>query len=257
MELSSVFTGTLAFTLGLGFWPGFAAIVTGVVIGAVPVGLLATLGPKTGMGQLPLARLPFGRSIALPAAVQWLSALAWDGLVGLFGAQGLQLLFHVPFAVGVLIILALEGLIGFLGYEVIHQLETWGSAVLAVLFVVLSFRILQHGHIPLHGTVHGGAAIGGFVLMTTIAFSGAFSWASYAADYSRYQKKETPSSPIFLVDVGRLGFFVHLDLCHWPSRREGAQQPNGSGSALPHGRRRGLARWRLSSSSSVRSRATL
>ena len=55
MELSGVFTGTLAFTLGLGFWPGFVAIVIGVVLGAVPVGLLATLGPKTGMGQLPLA----------------------------------------------------------------------------------------------------------------------------------------------------------------------------------------------------------
>ncbi len=62
------------------------------------------------MAQLPLARLPFGKSIALPAAVQWLSALAWDGLVGLFGAQGVQLLFHVPFAVGVLIVLVLEGL---------------------------------------------------------------------------------------------------------------------------------------------------
>ena len=175
-----------------------------MVLGAVPVGLLATLGPKTGMGQLPLARLPFGRSITLPAAVQWLSALAWDGLVGLFGAQGVQLLFHVPFAVGVLIVLALEGLVGFLGYEVIHQLETWGSAVLAVLFVVLSVRILQHGHIPLHNTVHGGAAIGAFVLMTTIAFSGAFSWASYAADYSRYQRKDTPSSPIFWWTLGGL-----------------------------------------------------
>ena len=41
MELSSVFTGTLAFTFGLGFWPGFVAIVIGVVLGAVPVGLLA------------------------------------------------------------------------------------------------------------------------------------------------------------------------------------------------------------------------
>ena len=204
MELSGVFTGTLAFTLGLGFWPGFVAIVIGVVLGAVPVGLLATLGPKTGMGQLPLARLPFGKSVALPAAVQWLSALAWDGLVGLFGAQGVQLLFHVPFAVGVLIVLALEGLVGFLGYEVIHQLEMWGSAILAVLFVVLSVRILERGQIPLHSTVHGGVAIGAFVLMTTIAFSGSFSWASYAADYSRYQEKETPSSPIFWWTLGGL-----------------------------------------------------
>jgi NCS1 family nucleobase:cation symporter-1 len=197
MELSGVFTGTLAFTLGLGFWPGFAAIATGVVLGGVPVGLLAILGPKTGMGQLPLARLPFGRSIALPAAVQWVSALAWDGLVGLFGAQGAQLLFHVPFAVGVLVVLSLEGLVGFFGYEVIHQLEMWGSVILALLFVVLSVRILQHGQIPVHSTAHGGAAVGAFVLMTTIAFSGAFSWASYAADYSRYQEKTMPSPPIF------------------------------------------------------------
>ena len=204
MELSGVFTGTLAFTFGLGFLPGLVAIVIGVVLGAVPVGLLATLGPKTGMGQLPLARLPFGRSVALPAAVQWLSALAWDGLVGLFGAQGIQLLFHVPFALGVLIVLALEGLVGFLGYEVIHQLEMWGSAILAVLFVVLSVRILERGQIPLHSTVHGGAATGAFVLMTTIAFGGAFSWASYAADYSRYQDKETPSSPIFWWTLGGL-----------------------------------------------------
>ena len=100
--------------------------------------------------------------------------------------------------------LALEGLIGFVGYEVIHQLEKWGSAILAVLFVVLSLRILQHGDIPLHNTVHGGAAVGAFVLMTTIAFGGAFSWASYAADYSRYQKKDTPSSPIFFWTFGGL-----------------------------------------------------
>jgi nucleobase:cation symporter-1, NCS1 family len=198
LELSGLFTGTLAFTIGLGFWPGFVAIVLGVILGSLPVALLATWGPKTGMGQLPLARLPFGKTIALPAAVQWLSSVAWDALVGLFGAQAAQLLFHIPFVVGVLIVLAVEGIIGFLGYEFIHQLEKWGSGVLAILFAVLSVKILQHGNIPTDNTVHGAAAVGAFVLMTTIAFSGAFSWATYAADYSRYQRKDTRPSPIFL-----------------------------------------------------------
>ena len=198
LELSGLFTGTLAFTIGLGFWPGFVAIVLGVILGSLPVALLATWGPKTGMGQLPLARLPFGKTIAVPAVVQWLSSVAWDALVGLFGAQAAQLLFHVPFVVGVLIVLAVEGIIGFLGYEFIHQLEKWGSGVLAILFAVLSVKILQHGNIPTDNTVHGAAAVGAFVLMTTIAFSGAFSWATYAADYSRYQRKDTRPSPIFL-----------------------------------------------------------
>jgi NCS1 family nucleobase:cation symporter-1 len=205
MELSGVFTGTLAFTLGLGFWPGLAAIVVGVVLGTMPVALLATWGPKTGMGQLPLARLPFGRCIWLPAAVQWLSAVAWDGLVGLFGGEAAQLLFHVPFSVGVIIVLSAQGLFGFLGYEFIHQLQQWGSAVLAVLFVVLTVRVLQHGDIPTHSSVHGGAAVGTFVLMTTIAFSGSFSWASYASDYSRYQRSSSPPAPIFWWTLGGMG----------------------------------------------------
>jgi NCS1 family nucleobase:cation symporter-1 len=204
MELSTVFTGTLAFALGLGLWPGILAISIGVILGALPVALLATWGPKTGMAQLPLARLPFGKSIGVPAAIQWLSAIAWDGLVGLFGAEGAQLLFHVPFVVGATIVLALEGLVGFLGYEYIHQLEKWGSAILAALFLVLSVRIIQHGNIPLHDTVHGAAAAGAFVLMMTIAFSGSFSWASYAADYSRYQNKATPSRRIFMWTIGGL-----------------------------------------------------
>ncbi len=211
MELSGVFTGTLAATLGLGLATGIAAVVVGVVLGAAPVAALALWGPKTGMAQLPLARLPFGKSIAVPALIQWLSAVAWDALVGLFGGQAAQILFHVPFAVGVLVVLALEGLVGFLGYEFIHRLETWGAAILTVLFVLLTAKILQHGDFPVHNSVHGGVAVAMFFLMMTIAFSGGFSWATYAADYSRYMATDTPRRPLFLYTfAGLAGSFVWM-----------------------------------------------
>ena len=209
MELSGVFTGTLAVTLGLGLWTGLAAIILGVVLGSVPVAWLSLWGPKTGMAQLPLARLPFGKTIAIPALIQLVSAIAWDALVGLFGGEAAQILFHVPFALGVAIVLGLEGLVGFLGYEFIHQLEYWGAAVLAVLFAILTFKVVAHGNFPMHSTVHGGAAVGMFVLMVTIAFSGSFSWATYAADYSRYMRKDTPAAPLFwFTFAGLAGSFV-------------------------------------------------
>ena len=100
MELSGVFTGTLAVVLGLGFGLGLVAIIVGTIIGALPVAILCTWGPKTGTAQVPLARLPFGRTIVLPGTVQWLSSIAWDALVGLFGGEAAQLLFHVPFWIG-------------------------------------------------------------------------------------------------------------------------------------------------------------
>ena len=197
MELSGVFTGTLAASLGLGLATGITAIVVGVLLGAAPVAALALWGPRTGMAQLPLARLPFGKSISVVALVQWVSSVAWDALVGLFGGQAAQILFHVPFAVGVLVVLALEGLVGFLGYEFIHRLESWGAVVLTVLFVLLTYKILAHRHFPVHNTVHGGVAVAMFFLMVTIAFSGGFSWATYAADYSRYMAADTPRRPLF------------------------------------------------------------
>ena len=197
MELSGVFTGTLAAGLGLGLVTGIAAIVVGVLLGAAPVAALALWGPKTGMAQLPLARLPFGKSISVVALVQWVSSVAWDALVGLFGGQAAQILFHVPFAVGVLAVLVLEGLVGFLGYEFIHRLESWGAVVLTVLFVLLTYKILAHRHFPVHDSVHGGVAVAMFCLMVTIAFSGGFSWATYAADYSRYMAADTPRQPLF------------------------------------------------------------
>jgi NCS1 family nucleobase:cation symporter-1 len=197
MELSGVFAGTLAVVFGLGFGLGLVAIIVGTIIGALPVAILCTWGPKTGTAQVPLARLPFGKTIVLPGAVQWLSSIAWDALVGLFGGQAAQLLFHVPFWVGVLIVLALEGAISVFGYEFVHRVQEWGSAILVVLFVVLSVKIFQHHVVLPHNTVHGATLLGAFVLMVTISLSESLSWASYASDYSRYMKPSSSQAAIF------------------------------------------------------------
>jgi NCS1 family nucleobase:cation symporter-1 len=197
MELSGVFAGTLAVVFGLGFGLGLTAIVIGTIIGSLPVAILCTWGPKTGTGQVPLARLPFGKTIVLPGAVQWLSSIAWDALVGLFGGQAAQLLFHVPFWVGVAIVLVLEGAISVFGYEFVHRVQEWGSAILIVLFVVLTVKIFQHHIVLPHNTVHGPALLGAFVLMVTISLSEGISWASYASDYSRYMKPSSSKAAIF------------------------------------------------------------
>jgi nucleobase:cation symporter-1, NCS1 family len=197
MGLSGVFAGTLAVAFGLGFGLGLVAIIIGTIIGSLPVAILCTWGPRTGTGQVPLARLPFGKTIVLPGTLQWLSSIAWDALCGLFGGQAAQLLFHVPFWLGVAIVLVLEGVISVFGYEFVHRVQEWGSGILIVLFLVLSVKILQHHVVLPHNTVHGAALAGAFVLMVTISLSQGISWASYASDYSRYMKPGTSKAAIF------------------------------------------------------------
>jgi nucleobase:cation symporter-1, NCS1 family len=87
VNMTAVFTGTLAITLGLGFWLGLLAMVIGSVLGALIVSYLSTWGPRTGTGQLPNSRMAFGGGVVVPATLQWLSSIAWDALVGLFGGK--------------------------------------------------------------------------------------------------------------------------------------------------------------------------
>ena len=48
MNMTGVFTGSLAIVFGLGFWLGLLAMVIGTVLGSLPVAYLSTWGPRTG-----------------------------------------------------------------------------------------------------------------------------------------------------------------------------------------------------------------
>ncbi|MGD0243205.1 MAG: cytosine permease [Streptosporangiaceae bacterium] len=203
MNMTGVFTGSLAIVFGLGFWLGLLAMVIGTLLGSLPVAYLSTWGPRTGTGQLPASRMAFGATVVLPAIVQWLSSIAWDGLVGLFGGEALSALLHIPFWVGVLIVLALQGAVGIFGYELIHRVEAVMAVVLVITFVVLTIKLLSGNHqIVTPPTVHHGALVGSFVLEVTVALSLAISWASYASDYSRYLPPSTPRKPVFWYSMG-------------------------------------------------------
>lgn len=197
VNMTGVFTGTLAILLGLGFWLGLLAMVIGTVLGGLVVAYLSTWGPRTGTAQLPGARLAFGSGVVVPAALQWLSSIAWDALVGLFGGQALALLLDIPFWIAVLIVLAVQGAVGFIGYELIHRLQAVLTVVLFAMFVVFAINLV-HGHqIITPTTLSGADLVGAFVMEVTIALSLTISWASYAADFSRYLPVESSKKRVF------------------------------------------------------------
>jgi NCS1 family nucleobase:cation symporter-1 len=197
VNMTGVFTGTLAIVLGLGFWLGLLAMVIGTVLGSLVVGYLSTWGPRTGTGQLPNSRMAFGGGVVLPAALQWLSSIAWDALVGLFGGEALAVLLGVPFWVAVLIVLGVQGAVGFFGYEVIHRLQAVLTVVLFTTFVVFAVKLVGGHEVVTPASVGGADLVGAFVLEVTIAFSLAVSWASYAADFSRYLPADSSRARVF------------------------------------------------------------
>lgn len=194
--------GTLAAAdfLQVGFVTGLAAIIVGNVLGALIVALLSQMGPRTGMAQMPAARLPFGKSIVLPGVLNWLSCIGWDGINSIFGATAVTVLIPaVPFWLALVAIVLAQGALGVIGYEGIHQFEKYGAIVLGALFAVLTVAIVGKAGtgIARADGLTGLDQFGAFVLFSSITASFVLAWALYASDYSRYLPEDASPSKIF------------------------------------------------------------
>ena len=202
---AAFFLGTLAAAsfIGLGFWTSFAAIVVGNLVGSVLVGALATMGPKTGMAQMPLARLAYGKSIVVPGLLNWISCIGWDGINSVFGAAAISILTGLPFIVSLIVIVVLQAALGILGYEAIHTFEKYMAIVLGAMFVVLTIAIAGQagGALSRTDAVSGLDQIGSFILYSTIIASFVLAWALYASDYTRYLPSSTDGSSVFWYTV--------------------------------------------------------
>jgi NCS1 family nucleobase:cation symporter-1 len=198
MTPSVFFAGTLATAsfIGLNFWWALVAIVVGNILGCIPVGLMGIMGARTGLAQLPLARLPFGRFIVLPGVLNWASTILWDGINSLFGAQALKVLIGTPFWLGLIIIMAAQTSLAVIGYEAIHTFGKWVSVIIGLVFVAITIKCITVGTVNIKPQLHGGAAVGGFILFLSIVISYTFTWAPYSSDYTRYLDKETSSPGI-------------------------------------------------------------
>jgi NCS1 family nucleobase:cation symporter-1 len=82
-----------------------------------------------------------------------------------------------------------------------HLFEKWMSIVLGLMFVVITIKLINIGNWHAPATAHGGALVGGFILMTTISASFVISWGAYASDYSRYMKPDTSRQRIFWLSL--------------------------------------------------------
>ena len=199
--------GTLAVAFAsLGFWAGVAAIVLGNVISAGLVAAVAVMGPRTGMAQIPAARLPFGKTIAAPAVINWVSTIAWDAINAFFGAYALDVLSGgaLPFWLSLAIVVVCQAALSVIGHEAIHTFEKYAAIALLVLFAVTTVAALPR--VDTSFANGPGASIATFILMTTIAGSFNLAWALYASDYTRYLPERTSSSRVFLYTF--LGLFL-------------------------------------------------
>src|SRR5258708_3463255 len=86
--VATVALGALSFFAGLGFWGSVAGSAAFNALGGLPVAFLSTLGPKTGLAQMPLTRFSFGyQGAKLPAVFNAIACIASSAVNAVIGSS--------------------------------------------------------------------------------------------------------------------------------------------------------------------------
>jgi nucleobase:cation symporter-1, NCS1 family len=186
LEFATVFVGVLAVAaFGLTLWQALAAIVLGSALGSTSHAVLSARGPRAGVPQMVLSRLPFGfLGNILPAGLNAVTAsIGWFAVNSVSGAFALNTLIHAPKALCLVIIVVAQLVVAFFGHNLVHAFERFAFPLLAVVFGITAVWILAKAS---PGAAHGGGGVGGFLLTVGAAFGYAAGWNPYASDYTRY-----------------------------------------------------------------------
>ena len=201
--VATVALGTLSAFMGLGFWGSVLVIVIFTVLGVLPVALLSTLGPKTGLAQMPLSRFAFGlQGAKIPAIFNMLACIGWSAVNALIGSQIINTWSAgaIPQWAALIFLAVVTTAVSVFGYFIVHRYERFAWIVMFILFAYVF--IAASGKFDLGGI--GASALGsGLLLFAGIAtfggaiFGYAVGWSSYAADYTRRQPVATPANKVF------------------------------------------------------------
>ncbi|HEY7294838.1 MAG TPA: cytosine permease, partial [Dehalococcoidia bacterium] len=210
-NFTSIVTGALVLTLGLGLLDAALAIVVGAVLAAVVLGLLSVIGPRTGTSQVVASRATFGlRGAAIGGFLTLFLAVGWFAVDSVIGTQALIALLgkagvsdSKPLeAILLLLIVGASMLVAVYGHQTISVFERYG-AIVFVAFAALAFVwLIPKLHFDAGASVSGGDHLGAWILGLSITFALVASWYGFASDYSRYLRPDADAKRVTLFAGG-------------------------------------------------------
>jgi NCS1 nucleoside transporter family len=198
--VATVALGTLSFFSGLSFWGSVIVIVVFTILGVLPVAFLSTLGPKTGLAQMPLTRFSFGlQGAKLPAVFNALACIGWSAVNVIIGSSLLVAWSagKIPQWAALLILMLVTTAVSVFGYFIVHRYERFAWIPMFLLFGYVFIVAAPHFNLNVPTTVSGLALFASIATFGGAVFGYSVGWSSYAADYTRRQPANTSPRRVF------------------------------------------------------------
>ncbi|RSM68774.1 nitrate reductase [Actinoplanes sp. ATCC 53533] len=202
---ATVILGTFPVLLGLSLWQAVAAVVAGVVVGAVFLMPMGLFGPLTGTNNAVSSGAHFGvrgrvvgSFLSLLTAIAFYSISVWvsgDAVVGalvrLAGVHDSDLLRGIVYAVlGALVIVVV--IYGYAFMLLVNKVVVVGNTLLILLGAVAYSGKLDFGYDPGPAAYSLGSFWPTFVLSALIVMGNPVSFGAFLGDWSRYIPAGTP-----------------------------------------------------------------
>lgn len=187
--LTTMVTGFVGPSLGLGVGWAILAIVLGAGFGTFFMAFHANQGPRLGLPQMIQSRAQFGsRGVILPFAATIFVYCGFNVFNVILATEALRtVLPGTPLFWYPLLMLVSIG-IAVVGYDLLHFVQRWLTPLLIAVFAVLTLgAVLYHGPGALHAR-HAGWPI--FLVQFSAAAGYQISYAVYVSDYSRYLRED-------------------------------------------------------------------
>ncbi|HEV3125324.1 MAG TPA: cytosine permease [Candidatus Dormibacteraeota bacterium] len=193
-DFFSFFAGAILISLGLGVIDAALVLVAGALAGAALLGPLSVTGVRTGLPQIVYSRITFGRrGAAIGGLLTLLIAVGWfsyDCAVAVFTAKALPGINGDPpgWVQGLMLAAMVAGCIAVAvwGHRTITLFQTVQAPSFLLICAGLAIALWPRFHLGLTSSLDGGAHLATMLLGFTATFALIISWATYAADYSRY-----------------------------------------------------------------------
>ena len=195
---------------GLGVLDAAAVLVAGALAGAALLGPLSVTGVRTGLPQIMYSRITFGRNGAsLGGILTALIAIGWfsyDCAVAVSTTKALPVFGADPAAwvQWVMLTAMVAGCIAVAvwGHRTITVVQTVQAPAFMLVCVGLAIALWPKFHLGLHSSLAAGPHLAAGLFGFTATFALIISWATYAADYSRYLPRRSSAVSVSLWSGG-------------------------------------------------------
>ncbi len=187
---------------GISFWQGVFVAVVGITVSFMLCGIIAIAGKRGSAPTMILSRAPFGVvGQKVPGVISWLVSIGWETFLAIMAVLATATVFselgwsdgNATKIVAAVVVAALIVSASVAGYHIIMKMQswlTWITGIVTIGYILLTLKDIEWSAVS---AIPAGSTQSVIGALTMVMTGFGLGWINIAADWSRYQHRDSSS----------------------------------------------------------------